>query len=208
LKIRQALSLCLGGAGLWVLPCGAAPLSKDEGSTAEIPATVLELGSYYRFLGGVGYGRGLRFNNPYRLQTQLGETPESLSLTAPYLDVWAGAALGAPHGISHGLAVHASFAISGIAQEVIAPGYLAIAQVSPRWLVTARGALPIVLEPDANVGGEVAAGAIVLLTAGAGLSAELVGSLFFGAATLDTPRTAIPLLSLQIGAIVDYEVLP
>ena len=32
-------------------------------------------------------GRGVRFNNPYRLEEPLGDTAESVSLAATYLDV-------------------------------------------------------------------------------------------------------------------------
>ena len=33
------------------------------------------------------FGDGLRFNNPYRLATPLGDNAESLSRTAPYVDI-------------------------------------------------------------------------------------------------------------------------
>src|SRR5689334_12933139 len=42
---------------------------------------------YQHWLGGVGVGKGLRLNNPYRLPRVLGDDAESLSLTATYLDV-------------------------------------------------------------------------------------------------------------------------
>lgn len=189
----------------------AARASGAERTLPEVdggPDEEVELGTYYRVLGGVSLGRGVRFNNPYRLQTQLGQTPESLSLTAPYAAFWAAFALGAPDALLHGISLHVSVATEGIAQEVMTPSYLALYQPSPRWLLGARAGLPIVIEPDANVGGEVAASALYLLTAGLGLSVELVGSLFFGAATLETSRTTIPIVSLQVGAAIDYEVLP
>jgi hypothetical protein len=74
--------------------------------------------------------------------------------------------------------------------------------------VRGRAGIPIVLEPDANVGFELAAGGVWLFTGGLGLSAELVGSLFYGAATRETSSTAIPLLSFELGVWMDYEVLP
>jgi hypothetical protein len=80
--------------------------------------------------------------------------------------------------------------------------------VHDRWLVFGRAALPIVVEPDANVGFEVGVGGLFRVTAALGISAELVGSLFYGAATLDNSRTAIPILSMQLGAVFEYEVLP
>jgi hypothetical protein len=46
------------------------------------------------------------------------------------------------------------------------------------------------------------------LTAGVGATAELIGSLFYGAATQDEAVTLIPIVSLQIGILIDLEVLP
>jgi len=40
------------------------------------------------------------------------------------------------------------------------------------------------------------------------VQSELVGSLYYGAATQDRSVTTIPVLSAQIGLFVDYEVLP
>ena len=64
------------------------------------------------------------------------------------------------------------------------------------------------IEPDFNAGFEIAAGGVFFTTAALGVTLDLVGSLFFGAATVETPRTAIPLLSLELGILYDYEVLP
>src|SRR4051812_8838246 len=44
---------------------------------------------YRHWLGGAYLGRGLRFNNPYRLRSELGDGAQSLSLTATYLDLQA-----------------------------------------------------------------------------------------------------------------------
>ncbi|RYE94889.1 MAG: hypothetical protein EOO75_00750, partial [Myxococcales bacterium] len=55
-----------------------------------------ERGPYVHFLGTATLGRSLRFNNPYRLETPLGSTPESVSLGASYLDLSAAALLGRP----------------------------------------------------------------------------------------------------------------
>src|SRR6185295_11658619 len=41
-------------------------------------------------LAALSVGRGLRFNNPYRLAQPLGDTPESVSLSATYLDAGLG----------------------------------------------------------------------------------------------------------------------
>jgi hypothetical protein len=53
-----------------------------------------------------------------------------------------------------------------------------------------------------------ALGAGYLVTAGMGLTAELVSSLFFGAATWENDPSLSPLLSLQLGAFLTYELLP
>lgn len=153
-------------------------------------------------------GKGLRFNNPYRLETQLGSTAESLSLSATYVDLFAGVAVGKSGNLQQGAVVHVSVATDGISQQVIAPSYALLVQPAARFWVGGRVGLPIVVQPDANVGLEVGAFAAVFATAGVALTAELVGSLFYGAATLDAPRTAIPVMGLQFGALFDYEVMP
>jgi hypothetical protein len=164
-------------------------------------------GRYARLFGGVELGRGLRLNNPYRLETVLGDDAESLSLTATYLDLSVGAAFGPPDGLQHGGALHASFALHGIPQEVLTPSYVAMTRWTP-FRFHGRVGTPIVLEPDANVGAEIAAGAAWLLSAGLGVGLELCASMFYGAATYDRTTTAIPIISLQGGLALDYEILP
>jgi hypothetical protein len=175
---------------------------------AEPPDTPLRVGSTYHLFGGLAYGRALRFNNPYRLETELGSSAESVSLAAPYVDVRLGATFGGAGVVSHGVVVHGSFALSGVPQEVVSPSYVVLVRPSPRFGISGRAGIPIVVEPDANAGFEAAVGGIAYVTAGVGVTCDLVGSLFFGAATLDTPRTAIPLLALELGVLYDYEVLP
>jgi hypothetical protein len=186
---------------------GESPDPQREPHPAAVE-TKLPVGSTTHVFGGLSAGRGLRFDNPYRLETELGSNAQSLSLSATYLDVHLGAAFGGAGSMFHGVVVHGSFAVGGIPQEVVTPSYLLLVHPVPRWAVSGRVGLPIVVEPDANVGFEIAAGGQLYLTAAVGLSASLVGSLFYGAATLDTPRTAIPILSLEAGAFFDYEVLP
>jgi hypothetical protein len=181
----------------------------DEGGVQPSRRTVLPpLGGEYRFMGGFGFGRGIRFQNPYRLQTELGDGAESLSLTATYFDLSVAALFAGGQSIFHGATVHASFALDGVTQEVITPSYLLLVRPDPRWGITGRAGIPIVIEPDASAGFEIAGGGIFYLTAGIGLTASLVGSLFFSAATLESSRPAIPILSMEVGAVYDYEVLP
>jgi hypothetical protein len=164
-------------------------------------------GRYAHLFGAIELGRGLRFNNPYRLQTVLGEDAESLSLTATYVDVSAGAAFGPPDGVQQGAALHLSVALDGIPQEVLSPSYVLLLRRPPfRW--HGRIGTPVVLEPDWNVGAEIAGGGAWFVSAGLGIGVELIASLFYGAATYERSATAIPIVSLQAGVAFDYEVLP
>jgi hypothetical protein len=163
---------------------------------------------YQHWLGGLYLGRGLRFNNPYRLQTVLGDDAESLSLTATYLDLHAARTFSAPDGFEHGIAAHLSLAIHGIRQEVLTPCYLLLRRFGPRFLGYGRAGFPIVLEPDASVGLEAGLGAAYFLSASLGFGAELDFSVFYGAATIEEAATVIPVMSLALGMFFDWEHLP
>lgn len=165
-------------------------------------------GHYGRVLATVAGGRGVRFNNPFRLGTQLGQTGESLSLTAPYVDLGLGVAFGDPFGLQHGPNVHASFATEGVSQSAVSLTYMVLHRSSSPWLTYLRGGAAFLTAPDLNVGGEVAAGIGGFFTGALGATAELVGDLFYGAGTYDTRYTVVPVVSLQLGLIVDLEVLP
>lgn len=158
--------------------------------------------------GTVTLGKGLRFNNPYRLATPIGEKPESVSFTAAYLDLGLGAAYGSAYGFQHGGELALGIATDGISQQTLGLSYVLIYPVLDDLLLRGRAGFPIVLGPDANVGMELGAGTAWLLTGGIGVTAELTGSLFYGAATLDRSTTAIPLLALELGVWLDYEVFP
>jgi hypothetical protein len=201
--VRGVRSIALG-ISLLVSSSFVARLARSE-QRARAPE--LARGSYAHLFGGLDIGRGLRLNNPYRLSTVLGDDARSLSLTATYLDLSAGAAFGPPDRLQHGAALHLSFATDGIPQEVVTPAYVAMLRLVP-FRVHGRVGTPIVLEPDANVGAEVAAGGAWMFTAGFGIGLELLASFFYGAATHDRSVTAIPILSLQGGLAVDYEILP
>lgn len=165
-------------------------------------------GPHLQLLGAVSLGRGLRLNNPYRLATPLGDDAESLSLTATYLDLSASVSTGSPSGLAYGGAMHLSVAMDGIPQSVASPSFLCSLRLPPYFLVMGRLGLPIVLEPDANLGYELGVGAIYWLRAGVGLTTEVIGSLFYGAATQERAATTIPILSVQAGLAIGYEVLP
>jgi len=179
-----------------------------EPSLAVLPvATPLTLGAAYRLSTGLSFGRGIRFNNPYRLETELGDDARSLSATAPYAAVSLGVAAGRS-ALQHGVFVAGSFALEGVPQEVISPAYLVLYRPEPRWGLRGRGGLAIVVEPDLNAGFEAGLGGLFQLTGGIGITVDLVGSLFYGAATLESSRTAIPVASLELGVAYEYEVLP
>lgn len=201
---------------LVLLACGravAAPtqaeLPPEPVADDPIPAVVGPAdGIYAHLMAALAVGRGIRFNNPYRLATPLGDDAESLSLTATYADLGLTASFGHPAGLEHGASVHFSVALSGVPQEVVTPSYVLLHRFPSRFLAYGRAGLPFVLSPDPNMGYELAAGGAWFVTAGLGVTAELVGDLFYGAATQERAASTIPILSLQLGVLVDYEVLP
>jgi hypothetical protein len=195
-------------AGLSLAPSGRAEESRAARADAPLPRTPLAVPSSYHLFTGIGFGGSLRFNNPYRLREQLGDTAESVSVPTPYFNARIGATIRGGGKLSHGAELDASFGLGGVPQEVLTPSYVALYHATPRWAARGRAGIPLVIEPDFNAGFEIAAGGVFFGTAAIGITLDLVGSLFFGAATVDTPRTAIPLLSLEIGVLYDYEVLP
>ena len=162
---------------------------------------------YLRLLGSALAGTGLRFNNPYRLATPLGDDAESLSRTAAYVDLGVTMLVGDPSLVQHGPGLRLSIAVEGIGQQVLAPSYL----VCKQWgslQPCARAAIPLVIAPDGNVGAELGLGLTYWLRAGLGATGEMVGSLFYGASTRDVSYPAYPILSFQAGLVISYEVLP
>jgi hypothetical protein len=180
---------------------------------ADVPVTAApgrfgERGQYVHLFTALGYGRGVRWNNPYRLQTELGDSPSGLSLSAGYWDLALGASLGAPDGVQHGLVLHLSVSANGIAQQTLSASYFAQVFLGQGALVYARGGVPFVLTPDTGIGVEAAAGAVYFVSGGVGVNAELVQSLFVGAGTWEHDPTLWPMTSLQMGLWFDIEVLP
>ena len=220
MRAARAL-LCCGACLLVAVSTASAPA--DEPSDAERKAASekkdiaaaarslrrMETASrpHYRGLATLGFGGGMRFNNPYRLQSQLGDDAESLSLTAPYVDLGLGLAFGPPDGLQHGAAVHLSASLSGVGQQVVTPSYQALYRPD-RWMFYGRFGSPFIVSPDPNLGFELAGGLAFFLTGTLGLNAEIVGDLFYGAATRDAQYTVYPILSAQLGVAVDLEALP
>jgi hypothetical protein len=162
---------------------------------------------YVQILATSFLGEGLRFNNPYRLATPLGSDAESVSLTAPYIDIGIAATFGNPLGLQHGGALRTSAALQGVGQVVMTPSYLAWR----RWRSVAlygRGGVPIVATPDLTWGLEAGVGATWFFLGGIGVAAEVVGDVFYGAGTRDEATVTYPVLSGQLGLVLAYEVLP
>jgi hypothetical protein len=200
------LLLCLSASRTAQADAGSAPqpLGQERYRTP-IPGS----DSYWHGFGALSLGKGLRFNNPYRLATPLGDTPESLSLTAAYYDLSLGVVRGPARGLAHGAVLHLSIAAQGIPQEVLSVSYTALERLDRRrTLLFGRAGIPIVLGPDLTGGLEAAVGVAYMISAGLGVQSELVGSLYYGAATRDRSVTTIPVIAAQLGLFIDYEVLP
>jgi hypothetical protein len=169
---------------------------------------VTEPGGYLDVAGTVMFGEGVRFNNPYRLAQQLGERGESLSLTAPYVDVAIVVASGRPTGLVHGGRLSWSVAMAGVPQSALTPAYVAALRPSGRWLLYAWLGIPFLTAPDLNAGAELAVAGTYFVRAGIGATAALVADAFYGAGTRETRAAFYPVLSAQLGISINYEVLP
>jgi hypothetical protein len=213
-RVAWALFLAIGGSPATARADAEDPFSAPAPALDVAPVVVTPARTprsrqgYAHWIGGLYLGRGLRFNNPYRLSTVLGGDAESLSLTATYLDLHIGRTFSDPDGFEHGIAAHFSVATDGIRQEVLSPSYLLLRRFSPRLLGYARAGAAIVLEPDASVGLEAGVAGVYFVTANLGIGAELDFSVFYGAATIDRAATTIPVASLALGAFFDWEQLP
>jgi hypothetical protein len=162
---------------------------------------------YAQLFVSVMGGTGLRFNNPYRLPTPLGEDAESVSRTAGYLDIGLAGTLGNPLGFQHGFALRTTVAVEGVGQIVMAPSYFGWRRWGA-WAAFVRAGTPLVLSPKVTWGLEASAGGAWFFLGGVGLVAEVVGDLFYGAGTRDVAVAAYPILSGQLGILGTYEVLP
>lgn len=214
---RLAIAAWAVAALVWLQPevCVAQEAGDDAAASEPPPVVVERLPKmdcswpcYAHLWAGLGVGRGLRLNNPFRLQTPLGDNAASLSWSATYADLSVAGLLGDPFGYQHGMGLSASFALDGVSQQVIAPAYVAGYPLGSHWWLRGRLGLPIVVSPDVNVGLDVAVGATFLVRASLGVFVDAVYSLYEGAATDRRRATLIPLVSLQAGLALSYEVLP
>jgi len=165
-------------------------------------------GTYINLFSSLSVGKGLRFNNPYRLSTEIGADAKSVSATAAYVDFAANMTFGAPRGFQDGLSIHIGGAVEGVPQTYLSFSDVLVFKHDASWMAHARVGPALLLTPDFNVGAEVAGGFSYFFTGAIGLTSELAVDVFYGAATLDKTFTTIPTLSGQLGIIVDFEVLP
>ncbi|MBI2393158.1 MAG: hypothetical protein HYV09_26470 [Deltaproteobacteria bacterium] len=207
--VRAIVLASVGALAILAVTSPASASDESSGAPGKIvdSSVARERGTYLRPFATIGTGMGLRFNNPYRLATPLGKTAESLSTTAPYFSLGGGVAFGDPTGWQHGPVLRWDFALGGVPQHVLVPSWGAFRRgaVLGGWT---RFGLPILLSPDANMGVELAAGMAWYVRAGVGVTAELLGDLVWGAATPDNKRPAYPVLSGQLGALIEWEKLP
>ena len=163
---------------------------------------------YLNLFATLGFGGGFRFNNPYRLATQLGADAASVSLSPGFVDFSGNMTFGLPTNVQHGGSVHAGAALGGVPQAYMNVSYILDYHRYAAWMFHARIGPTILLSPDINVGGELASGFSWLFTGALGLTGELAFDLFYGAGTLERTYSVVPIVSAQLGVIVDFEVLP
>jgi len=180
--------------------------ASNKGDTSELRAFDDKPG-FLQIQGKMLVGTGLRFNNPYRLPTALGDTAESVSRTAVYTDVGAAMLFGGPTRFQHGVELGLSFALEGIRQVVLVPSYV-LARRRGAFAAQLRLGTPIVLTPSTTFGGEVALSGTYFVRAALGVRAELVGDVFYGAGTIERSTPAYPMLSFALGLVVAWEALP
>jgi hypothetical protein len=185
-----------------------APAPPVTDLTAELRALGRQIEVDWRFFGSLEFGRGFRFNNPYRLATELGSSAQSASLIAPYGDLGLGFAVGPPDGFQHGASVHLAFAVQGVQQATVAACYQATYRGPQRFLAYGRLGPIVTTGPDFTLGGEVGAGFGWFLTGHLAVAGELVFDVFPGAGTYHVAVATYPILAGQLGVLVDYELLP
>lgn len=208
-------SMCCGSVALAHGFLGATPALGDDASGGtvsigrserHVPVSDATSELRLQLLGALSLGRGLRFNNPFRLATPLGDTAESVSLAASYAELSFGVVAATAGTLRHGGSLGVLAALDGISQSVLTPSYLLSIPLSADVDVRGRFALPLVMTPDTTVGVEVATGVSWIAAGRWGVTAELIGTAFFGAGTEQSSVTTVPMLSGQLGLLYRHEV--
>ncbi|MCA9582225.1 MAG: hypothetical protein KC416_10560 [Myxococcales bacterium] len=113
------------------------------------------------------------------------------------------------HGLGLGVALNLTsdggviIGVDAFQQAVLAPTYLSRIGFTEDILGTVKVAVPWVVSPRTNVGLELALGGVWMALAGFGPYVELGFSTFLGG-----EQSVHPLLTGEIGVVIDYEVLP
>lgn len=191
-------------------PRAAAPEPAKPPPTAQDPVgrTACSGICYLRSQVDAGMGKGVRFNNPFRLQTQLGSNAESLSLSAAYLDLRGVVLFGDPFGWHYGAAASVALAVQGVPQQVVTPAFTTGLPLSEAFWLNGFLGCPLVLGPDFNAGVELGVEVSYWPRAGWGLYTGLAWDQFWGAATDESTAASIPMLAVQAGLSLQYELLP
>lgn len=181
----------------------------DEPAGPDVPSEPLHV------LVSAGAGTSLRIVKNLDFQQDL---------VAPgFVDLMGGVLLPGSGTLRHGLVLGVAMNLSGdgsstpelgvdpAQQFVLAPGYMMMLRPSPvpDLLAFFKGSVGFTLSPDFSPGLELSAGGAFMLFAGVGLYAELAGALYVGAATEpEGPPSYHPIVSIDGGIFIDYEVLP
>lgn len=196
-----------GGAEEAAAADGAATGALTAAEEKQLARLERNRGATARFFATASGGTGFRFNNPYRLSSQVGEDATSLSTIDPYFDVSANFVFG-PVGLpQHGVSLHVGAPVVGVFQPFITPSYILAYRGDLPVLLYGRVGTPMLLSPDFNLGAELAGSASYFVTPGIGFTGEVMLDLFYGAATLETQASTVPVLALSWGVIVDVEFL-
>ena len=93
---------------------------------------------------------------PTASRTSSASTGESVSRTASYLDLAFLVTTGNPQGLQHGARLGWTVSLAGVPEQVVTPAYAALYRVGPSWIFYGWAGLPMIAEPDFNVGTELA----------------------------------------------------
>jgi len=191
------LSLAFAVACWGVAPARAGAQT-DEETELDPPAL-----AHYVFTASAGV--------PLRLTTN--DTFDQSALAPVFTDALAGYVFAGSGGLRHGAGLGLSLSLTEdggftepvlrYEQFVITPSYLLALPFDPAWFALAHAGIPIVLTGGTTAGIEAAFAIGYRLLAGFGVFAEAGIDVFMG-----TASTVHPIVSIEGGAFLDYEVLP
>lgn len=134
-------------------------------------------------------------------------------LAPAYLDAFASFLFPNEGGWQHGVGLTASLGLTqdggyfepvdALSQILIAPTYVLLTNLNADWLAFGHAAIPIAVAGGKTLGVDVGASLAYRMLAGVGIFAEISGVMFVG-----LEHRLYPMVAAEIGAFVDYEVLP